>query len=344
MVSKKIGMLFAISFLSIMLIFVSFASADKDSVIMNAQMQDSLNVSLCQVNYISNLASSFGQSNLTTYSDKLNIDFSQLQSYASTGDSNDFKNFMVNDYRSDLQSSTSALSSMRNNLQNNRNVAPNIPRGARGFGNRSEFNRSNFMNNSNNQLNYTAIAASNQALKSQYQSCLYSALQQEGQDRINYFNLVISNFQADISSLATKGYDVTSLNVTVENAQNEVVLPLQFALSSANNASSITADLKEYCLFDGCVNGINAHLDASYSIARLNLALERLNNINDTNMTNQLAQAQNYLNSASTALSNVGTAKYTQSSSSQVWSNISLAKKSILQAIHDLSLDLKAGI
>jgi hypothetical protein len=181
-----------------------------------------------------------------------------------------------------------------------------------------------------------ALIASYNQLKSVYDLCEETNYINITNERLNAYQIQINNFQNKTDVLAAKGFDVTSLNQLLAEAQTQIITPLQNALANASSAQQVRDALKSYCLFDGCINGTNFHLDAKFDIARLNIVLSDLqNNSAALNLDNTLLlQAQQYLSDAQSILNSIGTNNYQNGHGQQIFSDIQKASKDIVQLMN----------
>jgi hypothetical protein len=124
-----------------------------------------------------------------------------------------------------------------------------------------------------------------------------------------------------IDALSAKGIDVSSLNKIISDATAQIITPLQNAVSSANDATSINNAIKGYCLFDGCANGINFHLAAKFEIAKLQIAFNKINSNQNVSQTS-ITQLQTDITTASGILTQVGTGQYSQDQNTGLWNAI----------------------
>lgn len=184
-------------------------------------------------------------------------------------------------------------------------------------------------------LNSTTKAALQKQLNAAnnaYTACGESATSAIANLRINDYVTLIAEFNNQTTYLASKGVNTTNMTIVIQGGQTQIVQPLQNAITNAGtNTTQIENALAQYCLFNGCAKGLNYHLDAKYSIAKLYAIVARLRNA--TTDTTDLNNAQISLNTASTELAAVGTAQYTSGNGQQIWANIQTAAADITLAL-----------
>jgi hypothetical protein len=261
---------------------------------------------VCRINFnigvVNEFASQFpnASSNLQASLTTLQNDLSQVQSL---GSSSDVQNFVRGQYSSDIK-----------------NVQSSIPtQQVRGL---SISKRA------------TLVSDYNQ-LMATYQQCEKANYMNIIQERINGYQIQIANFQNKTNALAAKGFDVTSLNQLLQNAQTQIVTPLQNSIANSNTVQQVQTAARSYCLFDGCTNGTNFHLEAKFDVTRLNIILTSLqNNSTAFNLdSGTISQAQQYLSDAQSTLNTVGIAAYQKGQSQTIFSDIQNASKIIVQLI-----------
>ncbi len=241
-------------------------------------------------------SSSTLQPQLTT----LQNDLSQIQSF---GNNTQVKDFVKNRYMVDMKNVRSAVQSWRKDKK-----GLTLDQRA-------------------------TLASSYQTLQGNYAQCEQLVSQKISQERIQNYQTQLSVLQNRTNTLSNKGFNVASLNQLLQDAQTQIIQPLQNALSSANSTQSAQMAVKTYCLYDGCVNGINFHLEAKYDLARATVILSPLqaNAAAFKLDSSVLSQAQQYLSTAQSTLNSVGTSAYQKGQSQTIFSNIKNGSKLIVQ-------------
>lgn len=171
------------------------------------------------------------------------------------------------------------------------------------------------------------------AARATFTNCTSGSVTNIADAKLAAWNKSIAEFDSQIKSLSILGVNTANMSSTVQGGQSAIITPFQSAIAT-NNQTKILAALNGYCLFDGCKNGTNYHLDAKFNIAKLYAIDARL--ANSTNDTTDLNGALVDINNASAELAAVGTSQYTKSSSQQIWNNISAAGSLLLKAFRHL--------
>ncbi len=180
-------------------------------------------------------------------------------------------------------------------------------------------------------FNYNTTLAS-------YKTCNMESAKEYALQKLNMFNNSIRNYQEQASDLSSKGLNVSSLNLLLQNAQSQIVSPFENAVNTATNTSQIYAAINTYCLFDGCKNGTSFHLAAHFSLQSLTLQLNYLET--DKNLSgSSLASANLDLNNASSILQTVGIKSYANGQGDNIFDNLSAASKAMQQARKQNSFD-----
>ena len=260
----------------------------------------------CRINFnigvINEFASQFpnASSNLQTSLTTLQNDLSQVQSL---GNATEVQSFVKGQYSSDIKSAQNSIPTQQ----------------AKGL----------------SLSKRAALVSTYNQLMTTYQQCEKANYMNIIQERVNGYQIQIANFQNKTNALEAKGFDVTSLNQLLRNAQTQIITPLQNSISNSSTTQQIQTAVGSYCLFNGCTNGTNFHLDANFDITRLNVILASLqNNSVAFNLDNAtISQAQRYLSDAQSTLNTVGTASYQNGQAQTLFSDIQNASKIIVQLI-----------
>ena len=236
---------------------------------------------------------------------KLQDDLTQMQTYASNNDTDSLKSYIKNTYDPDLktikQDATAWIKSDWKNITMDKK---------------------------------TDIKNKHKDLKSTYDTCHFTSMKDYGTGRINAFSSILDAYQKKADTLKSNGIDTTTLIQVISNAKTQVITPMQNALNSANDSASTKQALQNYCLYDGCKTGTNFHFQAKWEIAKLDIALIRINgNTNATQVQDKITELQTDITKAKTALSSVGTSKYTDTQNKQIWDNIKAGN----QLVKDIS-------
>ncbi|MEK6981392.1 MAG: hypothetical protein AABX38_00550 [Candidatus Micrarchaeota archaeon] len=171
--------------------------------------------------------------------------------------------------------------------------------------------------------------------KSQLQNCRFGAGKIVAEARVDKLERQVSSYQDKIDKFADSGLDISALQSVVDGAKTQVIDPLKAAINSATDFASLKAALKGYCLFDGCKDGANYHLEAKFEVQRLFAVLDNLENKTNVS-TAKIAEAKGYLNNAQDVLDEVGTSQYTKDQKQTISSNV----KSAVKAIRDINKGL----
>jgi hypothetical protein len=284
------GLVFGILFLSL----ITFASAS--NLNNTIELQKVYSNLKCRADFYSGVINSMNSmqpsDSLNQTSTQLQSDLNQVQTYANSGDRTSLQQYVKSNFESDNSMIKNAITSWR------------------------QANVKNFTRDQKQSL-----LANYNSLKSTFDTCQINSLKDFANARISSFQNSISSYQTKISAYSAKGVDVSSLNQIISDATAQIITPLQNAVSSANDATSINNAIKGYCLFDGCANGINFHLAAKFEIAKLQIAFNKINSNQNVSQTS-ITQLQTDITTASGILTQVGTGQYTSQQSTNLWNAI----------------------
>lgn len=309
-------------FLSIFLIVILTASIFADDsnnstlasvtkTASTAELQRFYDIANAQVGFYSTVVGSMislvPSDTLTADIAKLQADLTQIQTYVTAADRDSLTQFVKGTFQPDINTIKQDILAWRQ--ANFRNISA-----AYRLSLKTDFDKS----------------------KSDFQTNQLNAYKDFANGRINYFNSAIGVYQKRIDSLSAKGLDVSSLTQLLSDAQTTIITPLQQAINSAANASSLNQDVKQYALFDGSQGGINFHLAAKFNVAELQIALNKLTSTTGVSQTS-IAQLQNDINTANTVLTAVGTSQYTSSQQSQLWNAIKDGWSAVKTASNSIS-------
>lgn len=161
-------------------------------------------------------------------------------------------------------------------------------------------------------------------IESKYKMCLLDNIKIYGNGRLVSFNAILDSYDKKAKALAKEGVAVSSLNKILEDAQSQIIDPLESSLKSSNDAKSISKIVKDYCLFDGCQDGVNFHLSAKWEVAKLKLMLQRIKaESKDTEgLDTVIADLEMAIYTAESAMTYAGDSQFTGEQQKQVRDSI----------------------
>jgi hypothetical protein len=183
-----------------------------------------------------------------------------------------------------------------------------------------------YVNSQSNNIFGNLTSASKAMQQARKQDAL-NKLKQNAEKALSNYQSLISSYETSIGKLPS-GFDTASLNLTISQAESQVVAPLQAAINSSTNATQLYGAFRGNCLENNCANGTNYHLAAKLKLeqsqAYLVYLMQKANaskyvTINRT----ALAAAESDLNSASSLIGTAGSSQYSQSQASQFANYIS---------------------
>jgi hypothetical protein len=255
-----------------------------------------------EVSVMGAIDSAVPQASLSTYSDKLTSDTSQLQTYATSGDGSGFSTYLKGTYEPDVKAANQAVRDARKNFRS-WNVSKDTIQSLR--------------------ESYNSSAAT-------FQSCKLSALQEVANGRVQAFQTVLSTYTDRMNNLSSKGLDTTGMSSAISGAQSTIITPLQNAISGATTVQELQTAVRGYCLANGCANGQNYHFYAKFDEAKLQAILDYIKpNATAAGLGAQVTQAQSALDGVQSALNAVGPAKYDPTDEKAVWDGLKSAASDI---------------
>jgi hypothetical protein len=201
------------------------------------------------------------------------------------------------------------------------------------------------------------LSAASKAMQQARKQDTFEKLKQAAEKELSNYQGLIANYRAVLAKLPS-GVDTTQLNLTIAQAETQILDPLQAALNSSTNATQLYAVFQSYCLENNCRNGTNYHLAAKLKLGQAQAYLAYLElkaNASSYVMINQtaLASAESAISGASSLISSTGPAQYSQSQTMQLAGYLSnftsalknafTANKSKLAAVNRTSVAAARG-
>lgn len=257
---------------------------------------------------MSDVASQVPQaSNLQAPAEKLSSDLTTLQGYVTSVDDSGFNSYVKNTIIPDTQAAQSVIKSDRQ-LWSSWNVTL---------------------------ATKLQLAKDYQSLKTTHDSGINSAWVELGNARLQYYNSVMSDNDAIIANMSSKGLDVSGMQAAENNARSNVINPLQAAVSSGSG-DSIKQQLTSNCLGDG--TPYSDHFFASDDLARLSSISAKISSVGNLSNTvrQQLADVNSKLSAAGSALQAAGTSPYSGPQNNDVWNNMTAASNELKTILSEL--------
>ncbi|HKC78900.1 MAG TPA: hypothetical protein VKB83_02265 [Nitrosopumilaceae archaeon] len=168
----------------------------------------------------------------------------------------------------------------------------------------------------------TKLKSDFSSMRSTYQSCMFGAIQQFANVKLQVYGNTIQKVQNRTNVMASKGMDTTKLNLLISQAQTNLG-NLAASVSSATNSSELKTALKSYCQYNGCKSGVNFHFAAQTALSAEQSVLDSIkSNPNSGQYRSKIDQAQTDLTNAQNILITVGTSKYQGTQQTDVWNDL----------------------
>jgi hypothetical protein len=232
---------------------------------------------------------------LSTEVSKLQADTLSLKSYVEANDKSGFKNYIDDVYDVDFQDVKDKIEDWKNSTS----ISGREKSKLRG--------------------DYALLAIS-------YRSCNINSLRSYGEGRVTAFTAILEGYQKKVDELSAKGIDITLLQQVLDDAEDQTVNALKDAVDLAKDSKEIHEAVKSYCLYDGCKDGKNFHLSAKFEIARLKTALDiAKTSENSYKASDKIPELEGSIESADSALAKIGDSAYDADSKKEVWDSINSA-------------------
>lgn len=285
-----------------------FAVGSGNGVLKNGAMDGVMADVVCKTTFNTGVLESYVEASdsfspLTSMIDKLNLDTRQLQSYADSNDTENFRSFLKDTYEKDSRDAKEALNRLRRNATLDNQTKEEL---------RSAFNE----------------------LKEEYQSCHVEAVRLFASIKADLYEDHLSRVEDKIRTLDDKGVDTQRLRELVGSARSSIVTPLKDAITSGDTPRMIRSATREFCLYAGCNNGTAFHLAAKFEIEKLEAILNRLKGANVSGVESLISEAQSHLDLAKDALSSNSSASEIES---EAWSEIRSAAQTIQSIVREVN-------
>ena len=296
--------------LAILLVPAAFAAPGGNNATQAQLLSAASTEAQCRVDftvgYLNSIITAVPNSSSTLGADvsSLQSDLSTLQGYAASNDASGYRNYLSSTFQP-------AFASVRSDIE---------ARPWKGSDNAT----------------LAGLKANYSQLLQNYQSCQLNALKSFAEAKIAVYSQALDMYANRTNSILNRnntGMDTSALNQLQADAKSQILDPLQSAISGATNASQLRDAFNQYCLFDGCANGVNYHLAVKYGIARLNATLDAVQARVGANNSALFTKAQSDLANAESALASIGGARYTDGNSGGLRSSLESVNGDIQSAM-----------
>ncbi len=176
--------------------------------------------------------------------------------------------------------------------------------------------------------------------KEDFDKCNEEALGNFVDAKLEAYKAILERAEERAENLSEKGLDTTGLEELIDDAEEQVVDPLEDAIDSAETVQEIREAFGDYCMFDGCKDGLNFHLAAKWHIEKLDQILELVEeDAEEAGLEDDWEDAKEYVSEADSALDAVADEQYEGTEHNDVWGNI----RSASEALKDIISELRSG-
>ncbi len=253
------------------------------------------------VGVINSLIKNLQGVSLSQYSDTLKQDIEKIKEAANSEDKEKFRD-LVKTFDSDLKEANKAI------------------RDARKTGNISNETKA-------------ALKTAYEELHRTYNGCSFEALKKVANKKVEQYEKKLAKLEENANNFAKKGLEISGMLKVIQDAKEQIIVPLQTAINAATDAKSVRAAFKKYCLYDGCKDGVNFHLAVKFEMAKLEALIGKARQENLTaDAQAKLDKAQAGLDAAKLLLANIGTAEYRGENGKEVAEKLREVAKDIQEA------------
>jgi hypothetical protein len=247
-----------------------------------------------------------GTEGLQTHVDALEADVEELQSLADANDVRGFRMYLHESYVPDMKAAREAIVLERGEHE--------ITPGTR-----------------------AALKSDFDELHSEYESCNSESMERFANAKIDAYEKALELAENQASELSAKGVETSGLSSLIEEAQEEIVEPLQAEVDAADTGPEIRAALAKYCLFDGCPTGTNFNFAAKFGHEKLQSILDYVEDEADAaGLGDDVDEAQADLDEAKSILDSVGDGSYSESQGRELWNALHDAAAKIREIVSSL--------
>ncbi len=162
--------------------------------------------------------------------------------------------------------------------------------------------------------------------KENYNKCNLDSLKKFSYGKVATYDNYLDRAEERVSQLSAKGVETSDLTALIAEARSTIVAPLKDALQVSETPDEIHSALKQYCLFNGCKDGLNFHFAAKFEAEKLDKILELVKDkANEAGLSDKVTSAQD---SIIMAKSHVG--------DESAWTNLKSAGEIIKQILSTL--------
>lgn len=239
--------------------------------------------------------------------DALEADIEALQGYADAGDGRGYRDYLKGEYATHMREAREHIMSARKGVG----------------GPLREQLRSEY-----------------ESLRSEYNTCNEESLDRFSEAKVNAYEVALEKAQERADNLSGKGIDTDGLESLISDAREQVVDPLKAALDGAESGTDVRDALHDYCLYNGCKDGLNFHFEVKFEAEKLDSVLAAVSDeAADAGLSDDVSEAQADIDAASGAIEDAGTSQYTDGAGQDILENL----RDAAQKIKDILRELRSG-
>jgi hypothetical protein len=264
---------------------------------------------ICKADFMNGVLESMmenvnGTENLQDDLDALETDVETLQGYSGSGDANGYRLYLRDSFAPHMRAARENIMSARHGVG-----------GSVGEQLRIEYD----------------------SYKSEYHACNDESMGRFSEAKVNAYEAALERAQERADNMSAKGIDASGLDSLIRDAWEQVVDPLQDALDEAENGTGAKDAIHQYCLFNGCKEGLNFHFWVKFEAEKLDSVLASISDeAAEAGLSDDVDSAQADIDSASDALEDAGTAQYTDGAGQGILDDLHSAAQKIKAILHEL--------
>lgn len=175
------------------------------------------------------------------------------------------------------------------------------------------------------------------SLHDEYKSCNDESLERFANAKVNAYDVALEKAQERADNLSAKGVDTSAIDSLIEDAQEQVVDPLKDALDAAENGSDVKDAIGQYCLFNGCKNGLNFHFWLKFEAEKLDAVLASISDDAEAaGLSGEVDSAQADIDSARGSIDEIEDGRYDSGAGKAVIDSLHDAAQAIKDILHEL--------
>jgi hypothetical protein len=174
-----------------------------------------------------------------------------------------------------------------------------------------------------------------------FKSCQDSISLSLASAKLAYVNRELEWHEKIIINISYRSIDTYDMTAIMYDARTAIAGPLKAAIESNDPAQAMEA-VRKFCLYDGCKDGVNFHLAARLSQARLLAVMKRVEP-GVIEFKGTTGEIKGHIFESMDALREIGTSDYAKGDKDAVWDPLKKAMDMMKRLKEDLSQTISKG-